>query len=486
MTIAEAVRIGNQRPRLSSLPAEIDNTDAGDEVIEFARRFDVVLDDWQKWVVRNMCAERADGSWAATQSVLLVPRQCGKSAILETIEMAALFLWDEQHVIYSAHLGKTATDHMRRMRRHIDAVPDFRRQARLLTGKGDERIERTDTGAILEFITRGKKTARGGSPNRVIFDESMFLTDDQVQAMVPSLSAQSMNDEGAAQMIYASSAPIAESEVLHRLRKRGIEQHAPRMFFAEWSVDTDADYADRDNWYAANPGMGIRISEEWVADNEFGTMSSLSFATERLGIPEQLDAGFTAPIPLARWAELIDGDSLPTDETVRLALDVPPERTSATFAIAGKRADNLLHVSVRFTVPPARMGELVSLAKGLCEGHNTSLILSPNSPAKAWRTEFEAAGVPLDELSHAEYAEACGLMMSKVSEGSVRHRGTPEMMSAVAGLAVRKSGDVETWSRRSSTSNIAPFVAATCALVRVAQPGEALYAGSFDNLEDYL
>ena len=192
--------------------------------------------------------------------------------------MAALFLWDEQHIIYSAHLGKTATDHMRRIRQHINSVPDFRRQARVLTARGDERVERMDNGAILEFITRGRKTARGGSPNRVIFDEAMFLTDDQIQAMVPALSAQSMNENAAAQMIYTSSAPIAESEVLHRLRGRALDGNPPRMFFAEWSSEQDCDPSDRTNWYLANPGLGIRISEEWVVDNEFGTLSPEAFA----------------------------------------------------------------------------------------------------------------------------------------------------------------------------------------------------------------
>jgi phage terminase large subunit-like protein len=250
------------------LPHDIDNTEAGDEVIEFAKRFGMVLDDWQEWVVRHMCAEDSEGNWAATQSVLLVPRQAGKSAILEVLEMAALFLWNEQHIIYSAHLGKTATDHMRRMRRHIKAVPEYDRLCRVLTGKGDERVERTDTGAILEFITRGKKSSRGGSPNRVIFDEAMFLAEDQIQAMLPALSAQSMNVEGAPQMVYTSSAPIAESQVLHRLRRRALDSSPPRMFFAEWSCHEDSDVADRDNWYQANPGLGIRISEEWIEDNE--------------------------------------------------------------------------------------------------------------------------------------------------------------------------------------------------------------------------
>jgi hypothetical protein len=131
-------------------------------------------------------------------------------------------------------------------------------------------------------------------------------------------------------------------------------------------------------------------------------------------------------------------------------------------------------MSVRRFVPPAEMGGLVELAKALTDGHGVPLIVAPNSPAKAWRTELQAAGVELDELSPAEYAEACGLAASAVVDGRIRHRGQPEMNTAVAGLSVRSAGDVETWSRRSSSSNISPFVAGTCALVRVAAKSEVV------------
>jgi hypothetical protein len=211
----------------------------------------------------------------------------------------------------------------------------------VLTGKGDERVERTDTGAILEFITRGKKSSRGGSPNRVIFDEAMFLAEDQIQAMLPALSAQSMNDEGAPQMVYTSSAPIAESQVLHRLRNRAIDSSPARMFFAEWSCDEDADIADRDNWYQANPGLGIRISQEWIEDNEFGTLSDHAFKVERLGIPE--DPAGDDQFGIENWADLANVDSSIADAQ-QWALAVAPDRGWASIGKAGRTSDGKLHV----------------------------------------------------------------------------------------------------------------------------------------------
>lgn len=471
--------IGAQRPRLKSLPADISNTDTGDEVIEFCKRFGLVLDDWQQWCVRYMCAERTDGSWSATQSVLLVPRQSGKSKILEAIEMAALFLWDQQHIIYSAHLGKTATDHMRRIRNHIYSTPDFKRQARVLTGKGDERIERNDTGAILEFITRGKKSSRGGSPNLVIFDEAMFLTDEQIEAMLPALSAQSMNEDVAAQMIYASSAPIAESQVLHRLRKRALNSSPSRMFFAEWSAEPDCDPADRINWYLANPGMGIRISEEWVADNEFGTLSPQGFAVERLGIPEEPDGIDGVVIDPVQWLAITDSTSVAQDPVV-FAVDTSKDREWSAIAVAANRAGGGQHIEILDHRPsvPWLVAELIRL-RGAWPG--SAIVVDPASPAWSIVPELAAAGIEVTKVTAQSLAAACGAFLDAVT-GYAAEDGTrvvptlhyrpdvdehPEhaaaMVAAVFAARKRSVGDGWAWSRKDSQSDITPLVAATLA-----------------------
>ena len=222
---------------------------------------------------------------------------------------------------------------------------------------------------------------------------------------------------------------------------------------------------------ANNPGMPDRLDPEWVRSVERPTMSPEAFAIERLGVV--FDTGAAAgPIDPSRWALLADKDSMATDDTIRLCLDAPPELTSATFSIAGVRADGLLHGSVRHHVQASKLTELVATAKKLCDGHGVDLILPPNSPARAWKPDMLAAGVPLDEMTGPEYAEACGNIRVKVAEGGIRHRGQPDLSAAIDGLAVHRSGDLEVWARRSSKSNIAPFVALTCALHRVPVPSE--------------
>jgi phage terminase large subunit-like protein len=459
--MVETTRIGQQRPRLSNIPAGIVNFDAGGEIIEFARRYGFELDDWQQWVVRHMVAERADGSWAAPTSVLLVPRQNGKSVILEVLELAALFLYGERHIIYSAHLGKTATDHMRRIAHRVRNTPDFHRLARVFTARGDERIERVDTGAILEFITRSRKTTRGGSPSRVLFDEAMFLTDDQLQAMVPALSAQSLNEDSGAQMIYASSAPIYESEVLHRLRKKAIDDRPERMFFCEWSVDVDADLRDWDNWFAANPAMGIRIAPEWVQDTELGVLSDEAFMVERLGIPQGGD-GTAGVVPYSKWMEL----AIPQParmESVTFGLAVAPDGSWSSVGSAGRLPSGDLYVdNVQFG---QGSGWVLDRLIQLYEKHRKPIRVDPSGSEGAFIRPLKDAGIEVVEVMGREYQQACGEFLSAVENGKIRHIDQKALNVAVAAAGRRDVGKEGGWVWvRPGAVDISPLKAATLAL----------------------
>lgn len=456
-----------------------------DEVIDVGSIAGLDLFDWQAENLADAMRLSDGGRWAAREVAVIVGRQNGKNGELAVRQLGGLFVLKERLQIHSAHEFKTCYEHFRLVKDLIENTPMLADQVAIIrTGAGDQAIELVD-GCRIRFIARSRTSGRGFSADVVYLDEAFDLDDHTMGALLPTLSARPNP-----QIWYTSSAPFANSTVLHRVRKRALESGdtEPRLLFAEWGNDPDTDPLDREAWGRANPSLGLLIDVDDV-ETEQRSMAPEEFARERLGIPDEpLEDQRAGPISGERWAELVDGDSLPTDETLRLALDVPPDRTSATFAVAGKRADGLTHVSVRYHVAPPEMRQLVKMAADFAAGHNTPLILPPNSPAKSWKADLVAAGVTLDELTPAEYAEACGAIQAKVLDGALRHRSQPELDNAVGGLAARTSGDVETWSRRSSKANIAPFVAATCALVRVPdvteQPFDGDYFVDLDDLED--
>ena len=83
-----------------------------------------------------------------------MPRQNGKGAILEAIELAGLFLFGEQLILHSAHEFKTAQEAFRRVLQLVENTDHLRKRvARVRTSHGEEGIELT-TGARLRFVAR--------------------------------------------------------------------------------------------------------------------------------------------------------------------------------------------------------------------------------------------------------------------------------------------------------------------------------------------
>ena len=451
-----ATKIGAQRPRLSLVPMYASS--AADEVLMLAASCGLQLDDWQQWVLRNLLAEDDAGRLVAQQALLLVPRQNGKNAILEAVELGALYLFNERRIIHTAQLAKTANDHMQRMVALIKENPKLEAVTQFFFAANDKRIMRTDTGGQIEFITRGKKAVRGGSPQRVVFDEALYLSDEQMQAIIPALSAQSMNVDASPQIIYTSSAPLPESDVLHRLRSACMSGELKNAFFAEWSCPPGTDPTDREGWAQANPAFNIRISESWIAENELPVLSPEAFAIERLGIVIGADGGNSE---LPNWARCLDAESQPAGK-VSLAVDAAPDLSWVSIAVAGDRADGLAHVEVveRCT----SVTDAVVILKAMWGKHRMPVHLDPRAAASALIPPLMDARIKVVELNTADLLKACALLKQQVHDGLLRHRGQIPLDQAVQGAAVRAIGEGWAWARKVSTMDITPLMAVTLAL----------------------
>lgn len=395
--------------------------------------------------------------------LLILPRQNGKNAVLEALEMYAFYVLGERRIIHTAQLAKTAADHMRRMVELVRASDDLEGITKVYWSNGKEALERTDTGARLEFITRGKKTARGGSPTRIVFDEALFLTDEQIQAILPAMSAQSMNADPP-QFIYTSSAPLPESSVLHRVRTRGITGDAGRMFMAEWSCPENVDISTREALsealHLSNPGLGIRIAEDYVIETELSTLSREAFLIERLGVVFASDGPSKV---LGNWPACLDPGSSVPRVPVRLALSVGVGGTSAAFAVSGPRTDGLTHIEVTDHRPGTAW--VVETAQRATRALSCPLTVDPRSPSSGLLADLSAAGVRMQQVTTAEYIEACARLQVEVANGKLRHIGQPELDAAVTGADIRPVGDGGwAWSRKSSAVDITPLEATTLAM----------------------
>jgi phage terminase large subunit-like protein len=275
--LAATVLLGDQRPRLTSIPPS--EWSEGGRTADLAALAGLDLDPWQAHVLDAGLGRRGD-RWAAFEVCLIVARQNGKGAILEALELAALFLFDDvQLILHSAHEFKTAAEAFLRIRRLIEDRPAFeRRVARIRTAAGAEAIELKD-GKRLRFVARSSGSGRGFSSDLVILDEAYQLGGREMAALLPTLSARPDP-----QVWYTSTAGNPDSVQLGRVRSRGLAGGDPSLAFLEWSVDPDAyDPGSMADWAMANPGLGIRIAPDYIA-REQAALGPEEFARERLSV----------------------------------------------------------------------------------------------------------------------------------------------------------------------------------------------------------
>jgi hypothetical protein len=479
---------GEQRPRSLWVPPYASS--AGEEARELAEIAGLVLDPWQTFCLTAALGERKDGSWAAFEVALEVPRQNGKGGVLEARQLAGLFLLGEQLQVHSAHEFRTSSAHQRRLVNLIEDSPDLDQEvARVVWAHGEECIELKDRRRI-DFRTRTSSGGRGLSGTPLYLDEAMIIKEGMHGTLIPILSAMPNP-----QIWYTGSAVDQQEHehgvVFARIRERGLACDDNRLAWFGWGwhgprPGAEGDEAeremlpneagelldDREVWAASNPGLGIRITEEFT-ELERRTLNARNFAVERLGIGDWPDTteGSSGIFGSDTWPMISS-----RDETIEgvpaLAVDVSPDRSSSAIAAACRRDDSLIPVEI--LAHHRGTGWVVERLGELVEKHNvTVIVLDGRGPAASLIKDIEdKVGFEVTIISTAEYAQACGGFFDDVVEKVIRHGGQEELDDAVQGAAVRPLSEAWAWSRKKSTVDITPLVAVTLARWGVVSQGE--------------
>jgi hypothetical protein len=276
---------GSQEPRIRVEPTRV-GTD-GEDAATLMAAYGVPLDPWQRSVLDCWLGLDENKLYTMTSGGLSVPRQNGKNVCLEAREFFGLVAAGER-ILHTAHQVRTSKKSFRRLAalftdRRYPEVMDLVRQIRYTNG--EEAIELTNGGSI-EFSARSRQAARGfDGISLVVYDEAQELTDDQVEAIMATLSASAT---GQRQLIYTGTPPYpgCPGEVFRRRRLVCTTEPGPHDAWHEWSVAAEAlagiPLDDTETWYRTNPAMGVRLSEGFTGE-ERRSMTADGFARERLG-----------------------------------------------------------------------------------------------------------------------------------------------------------------------------------------------------------
>lgn len=451
----------------------------GPQVADVARLVGYEPDPEQQMILDALFAVDERNRSVAFETAVIACRQNLKTGVFKQAVLGWLFVTGERLVVWSAHEFATAEETFRDFDELIGGSDWLRREVRHAYRGAMKAFELVD-GARLIFKTRTRGGGRGLSGRKVVLDEGFALKPMHMGALLPTMSAQPDP-----QVVYGSSAGLADSEVLRGIRDRGRGGDEPRLAYFEWcapdpeqaceagrgcshAVNAVGCGCDRpDLWQRANPAMGRRITRDYIAA-ERRALPPDEFGRERMGWWDDPVEGLS-PFTLHRWRELTDLRS-PRPSGPALAVDVTPDQSMTAVGVAGRVAGHV-HVDVLEHRPgmawaPARLAELAAEV-GAC-----ALALYPGGQAGALLPALDEAGFKsepgvgewrLRPLSKRELAQACGAVVDDVTSGGVRHRDRPELASAVEGVRSRPMDDAFVFSRAHSTVDICPLMAVTLA-----------------------
>ena len=195
---------GSQKPRIQIEPIRT-ATDGNDAAL-LMRAYGCQLDEWQQMVLDCWLGKDENGRYTTTSAGLALPRQNGKNVCLEAREFFGMVVNGEK-ILHTAHQVRTSKKSFRRLagmftdKKHPE-ITDIVKNIRYTNG--EECIE-LDNGGTIEFSARSRQAARGfDGISLVVFDEAQELMDDQVEAIMATLSASAT---GTRQLIYTGTPP---------------------------------------------------------------------------------------------------------------------------------------------------------------------------------------------------------------------------------------------------------------------------------------
>ncbi|MEV6413857.1 hypothetical protein [Kribbella sp. NPDC051718] len=489
----------------------------GDEAIDLAQVAGVTLDAEQKHDVDAMLSYKAGGRWLTLEQAIIEARQNGKTkGVLQTVTIFDLWMLPPDRIVWTAHLFKTARDAFNDFITAIETSSELsRRVKRISYSHGEESIELT-TGALLEFLARSMGGGRGLGGKRFVADEALILSSTSMGALMPTLSARADP-----QITYGSSAGKLGSDHLRRVRNRGRAGGDPSLVYIEYCApggwgttpcaardecvhgETPGCYyptcrdgiecshlygvegCSLDNeeyWKRANHSLGrVRpngtgITYDYVRA-ERRTLDPIEFGRERNGWwedPPNAEEEDPA-VDLVRWSELADPLVPAPTETVTLAVDVPPDHSTTSIAVAWE-VDDRIWVMVTELVGTSKAAKKVA---ELCEAYDVADVsLHAGGPAgtlvAAIEDELEGSELELRTISTQEAAQATGAFVDLIKEPLddfkrptgqklLGHLDQLEVNNALKAARLRDVGDgLQLWDRKDLT-NLAPLIAVTLA-----------------------
>lgn len=474
--------IGCQTPyKLVAPSPEGYTVDDAEDALAYAAFYQLEADPWQATTCEAWMRRTREGRWCSSKWSISVPRQNGKNGILEIFELYAMAELGLA-ILHTAHEVKTARKAFARLKGFFGEkandpgakYPELNELVKEIRHVNGQEAIILKNGGSIEFIARSKGSGRGFTVDVLVLDEAQELQEIELQALLPVISAAPSGDPVT---IYMGTPPadIGEhGEPFVNTRTKALDGSDVRSAWVEYAAPGDIEdmkpheltayLDDVDNWYYANPALGIRMNLDTIR-SERNTFNDQSFARERLN-KWPSDAGKVSPIKQEVWDRFVMTRVPEEWPLAAIGIDMNPERTRVTITMAVFTPWGV-HLEIAEDAPFAESGSeaLVEWVYKRAR-RNIPVVIDAFSPVRSMEPMFRNRKIKLRVLTAAELSQACGGLYDAVTKDrTVTHFGQEQLDQSLAGGVKQKFGDggAWKWNRRSLDIDLTPIMSATCA-----------------------
>ena len=423
------------------------------------------LQAWQSAV--NLVAGEYDpdtGDMLHPVVILHVPRRAGKTADILAQLVRRVLGQPRSQSWYTAQTGGDAGRNFRREWIPILRASGLARRLKISMRAGAESFELLARGSSATCFAPVESALHGTNVDLAIIDEAWAHDSEAGAGVELAVFPAQLTRPGAQTWIVSAGGTLA-SVWLDDWLARAEAAHAagdPAIAVFDWGADPEAaDYDPRSpaTWWTAHPALGDTIRESAVAAELAKAGADLAgFERSILNVwprPRDLATG----VDMAAWASLADTETIATPSVA--AFDISMDRAAAALATAGPAADG------RTVVELLEVGRgtawLERALKTWAATHRGSLIVCDSLAAGTIADRLEMFGLDIMRTGARDMARACADLLDQITNRTLAHRAQALLDDTLAGAARRPLGDGWAWSRRTSTGDICPLVAATLA-----------------------
>lgn len=432
----------------------------GDAAYEFGASFGITLDPWQKLVIDDWLAVDDNNKWVCSTCGLSVPRQNGKTALVKVRVMLGIFSLGET-ILFTCHEVRTSRqvfDSLADILNPNGEFPELAAQVQYIKrSNGYEEIKVADwqdddgwhKGGKLLFSSRSKGASRGFTADVVVADEAMYMTDEQVAALVPTMASASGGDM---QFIMLGTPPSPRDEgTVFKATRNAALNGEKGVSWNEWGCDEIGDIHDWSRIERANPSLGTRLMRKAV-ESELSVMSPDTFARERLGWWSKTATEYVTCIDVDDWNACVN-DHPTKDGIVTYGVKFAPDGSTGSLAACYKPSDSVPFV---YVVDNRSMsGGLQWFADTLYRVHSDAaqIVVDGQSNAQALVDKLLAMGVPSRTIIRPRTPDviaAHAWLLNAVKEKQITHYGQEGLNLSATRSRKRRIGQNGGWGFQST------------------------------------